>query len=642
MKTKKIPYYLLLTLLTLGASLIIGFLSFGGMYAIWPLLPLAFASFGLSVAYEGEIYLQNIKGAFQKLFKSDYLSGYLADEYLLHHFPDTDDKDCPQFFKDYEIQLRLLSKFNHKNLDKESLARKKKIEKTMSDMRKWFALQLYKKPNEKNLDNYSKYKIELQHWLAEHGQKEAIEKLAARTKTFNGVRVFSGLAGLFMGLGTTYLLVGGFATIPLLASLPFTFLSLAIVPMAIIAGAAYGFLTYNAVTDMINNDTLRKWFFKIKNNFTKENASEHKVRNIFLAVTAVSLLTLTVALTICTAGTWWTVAKTARPLFTWMGKMPAFIMGIINPIITGTSTLIFNLQNTSESLEMIDGLTRTKGNIFTKTSTSIQNAFHKLKEHENWLQLLNPARILLKLTLTPLRILFFLGHLVSIGVTSDRVPGVPEIVSALLGIISEGFEDAHYFFEQGHEHHHHKHDGHYHETKDLLKEQLQAGEGHNHEVDLPTRVLKVIFSPLYLLAALWDYTVSQRNKGSSKHILSFHEAWNKQTGQKPVENVQFESEEQQLSSEWRVEQADYRIERFKNKHLKSVFVNSKVAQEKEATLTELQDELRKDGLKHNPAAQVEEAAHYTTFQKHRFFNTQKTKTTEFLEDLAERISPPAA
>ncbi|STX52802.1 Uncharacterised protein [Legionella busanensis] len=639
MKTKKIPYYLLLTLLTLGASLIIGFLSFGGMYAILPLLPLAFASFGLSVAYEGEIYLQNIKGAFKKLFKSDYLTRYLADEFLLQHFPDTDDKDCPQFFKDYETQLKLLNKFSHKNLDKESLARKKKIEKTMSDMRKWFALQLYKKPNEADLDTYSKYKIQLQYWLARHGQQEAIEKLASRTTTFKGVRIFSALAGAFMGLGTTYLLVGGFATIPLLASLPFTFLPLAIVPMAIIAGAAYGFLTYNAVTDMINNDTLRKWFFKIKNNFTKENASEHKIRNVFLAITAVSLLALTVALTICTAGTWWTVAKTAQPLFTWMGKMPAFIMGIINPIITGTSTLIFNLQNTSESLEMIDGLTRTKGNIFTKASTSIQNAFHKLKEHENWLQLFNPARILLKLTLTPLRILLFLGHLVSIGVTSDRVPGVPEIVSALLGIISEGFEDAHYFFEQEHVHNH-KHTDHYHQTKDLLKEQLQPGEGHTHEVDLPSRVLKVVFSPLYLLAALWDYATSQRNKDGSKHALSFKEAWNKQTGQQPVENVQVTSEEQKLSLDWRVEQADYRIESFKNKHLKGVLVNSKVAQEKEAKLTALQGEVRKNGAQLNPAAQVREAAHDATYQKHRFFN-KKTTTTEFLEDLAERVSPAA-
>lgn len=49
-KPQKIPYYLFLLLLTVGASLILGFLSFGGMYALWPVLPLAFAGFALSVA----------------------------------------------------------------------------------------------------------------------------------------------------------------------------------------------------------------------------------------------------------------------------------------------------------------------------------------------------------------------------------------------------------------------------------------------------------------------------------------------------------------------------------------------------------------------------------------------------------------
>ncbi|STX27601.1 Uncharacterised protein [Legionella beliardensis] len=651
MKTKKIPYYLLLTLLTVGASLILGFLSFGGMYALMPLLPLAFASFGLSVAYEGEIYLQNIKGAFKKLFKSDYLERYIADDYLLHNFPNTADEDCPQFFKDYEIQLNLLNKFNHKNLDKESLARKGKIEKTMKDMRKWFTLQLYKKPTDVD-DNssYSQYQAALQQWLASHKQQDAIAKLATRAHVFNGVKLFSVLSGLFMGFGTTYLLVEGFATIPLLATIPAATLPFAIVPMAIVAGAAYAFLTYNAVTDMINNDTLRKWYTKLRDNFTKENASKHIVRNVFLVITAVALLGLAVALTLCTAGTWWTVAKNARPLFNWMSKIPAFVMGIINPIITGVSALIFNLQNTSESLEMIDNLTRTKGNIFKKAAHSIQESFEKLRERENWLQILNPARILLKLTITPLRIVLFLGHLISIGVTSDRVPGIPEIASAILGIISEGFEDAHYFFEQGHDHHHHKHshDDNYEHTKELLKEQLQHEEGHSHEADLPTKALKAIFAPLYLLATLWDYAAShgnssRKNAESSRRALSFTDAWHKQTGQKLIETVELTNEEPQVSQDWQVEQANYHIERFKNTHLRKVLINTDIAQEKETGLNDLQAELKTAGPDFRLAQRVKIAASNPTFTQHRFFDTSaRTETSEFLEKLADRIDSPAA
>ena len=51
---KKIPYNLVLLILTAGASLILSFLSFGGMFALMPVLSLAIAAFGLSVAYGGE------------------------------------------------------------------------------------------------------------------------------------------------------------------------------------------------------------------------------------------------------------------------------------------------------------------------------------------------------------------------------------------------------------------------------------------------------------------------------------------------------------------------------------------------------------------------------------------------------------
>ena len=46
------------------------------------------------------------------------------------------------------------------------------------------------------------------------------------------------LSALFMGLGSTYLLVNAFSAIPIIAAIPFTIWPLFIVPMAGIAGAA--------------------------------------------------------------------------------------------------------------------------------------------------------------------------------------------------------------------------------------------------------------------------------------------------------------------------------------------------------------------------------------------------------------------
>ncbi|ARG96368.1 hypothetical protein [Legionella micdadei] len=502
MKFKKIPYYLLLSLLTFGASLIIGFLSFTGMFTIVPLLSLAIGSFVLSVAYEGEIYLQNIKGALNKLlFKQDYLKHYLANDYLLQQFTcdppiiNTNAEDCPQFFKDYEAQLRLLSKFTHKRLDKESRKRKKQIEKALRDMEKWFALQLFSSDEE----NLTLYENELRNWLKDHGQEEAKALLKNRQTTFTAVKVFSTLAGIFMSLGTTYLLVEAFAALPFLAAIPFATLPAIIVPMAILAGAAYTFLIYNAVTDMINNDSLRKWYRNIRDDLKKGVTP----RNVFMAVSAIVLLTLTAALTVCTAGTWWTVAKHTRPLFSWMSKIPNLIASGI-AIITGTAQLIFNLQNTSESLELIDNATKMEESVWSKISKAFSKGFKALVQNENWLQLVNLPRLFLMATFLPLRLILFIGHLVSMAVSSDRVPGIPEIISAVLGFTSEFFEDLHYFL--GDLFHSHKHS---HDSQDLIKERLGQGHGHDHSADIPTRALKFLFTPVFAAAAGWDWLATR-------------------------------------------------------------------------------------------------------------------------------------
>lgn len=622
MKIKKIPYYLMLLLLTGGASLILGFLSFGGMYALIPLLPLAFAAFVLSVAYEGEIYLQNINGALNKLFKHKYLQRQIANEYLLAHFPeDTKANDCPQFFKDYAAQLQLLHQFSHKRLDKESKKSKKQIEKTLRDMEHWFAEQLFLRGRSQLTD----YEQELQDFLAVNKAQAARDKFNRNRIYYHLAKAFSVLAGAFMGLGTTYLLVEAFSVIPALAAIPFGLWPLAIVPMALVAGVAYGLLTYNAVTDMINNDTIRKWGRKVIDDLKKGN--------IFMPATALVLVVLALALTICTAGTWWTVAKQARPLFSWMAKMPAFIMGVINPVITGFSSVVFNLQNTSETLEMIESEVKAQENFFVRGFHRLKEGFWHVWQHENALQMLNPFRLLLKLTLAPLRIVLFLGHLISIGVTADRVPGIPQILSALLGIISEGFEDAHYFID--HEHHHHG-DHHEHDPKALLEERLSAGHSHSHEADLPTRFLKLCFAPVYLLAAGWDFVASQFN--SEKPKLKPWRALEKQLGIAEKQSVTVAEHAERPSGQWTKEQAIYRVQRFKEKHLQGSIIGYRLARQKQGALSDLQANLRLDNGEEVQKT-IGSCAQNDSINRHRFFGFgRKTRTQEFLEnELPERL-----
>ncbi|KTD52220.1 hypothetical protein Lqui_1064 [Legionella quinlivanii] len=645
MKSKKIPYYLLLLLLTVGASLILGFLSFGGMFVLWPVLPLAFGAFFLSVAYEYEIYMQNITGALGKLgFKRDYLERHLAREFLLNNFPKegAELEGGPEFFRDYKKMLQRLHALGEDPLDEAGRLKKKKIEKKLSDMEKWFAEQLFAKNDEE--EDLTPYQQELRQWLKTRGQDEVQELFTRRRLYYRLAGAFSILAGLFMGAGTTYLLVGEFAAIPLLAAIPFSMLPAFIIPMAVIAGAAYGFLTYNAITDMINNDTLRQWYIKIRDNLVKEV----NLRSLFLAVTSVLLVGLAIALTICTAGTWWTVVKNSRPLFAWMGKIPVFVMGIINPIITGLSAVFFNLENTSNTFEIIDGALKSKKSWFREFINDVKQGWAELRQKENWLQIINPFRLVINILLAPLRLILFLGHLISIGVTSDRVPGIPETVSAGLGTISELGEDWHYFFPGSHEH---KHDDF--KLKHALKDRLSAKGGHSHDNDdAPTVILKFLLSPVFLLATLYAWGASQFNNPNDqtnpREVLTFKQAWYQQTGRKAEQSEKpLQEPIEAISEEWEIEHTLYKVDNFQKKHFSSAF-NSKIVKEKTEGLDAFQKELRQLAKqrkefseecapKLNLKGKIEEEAEKSLYNKHRFFEKGDATTKTFLQELPQSV-----
>lgn len=631
---KKIPYYLILTFLTAGASLILGFLSFGGMYAIVPSLSLAFATFGLSVAYEGEIYLQNIKGAFNKLFKKNHLENYLAKEYLLKNFPkETQDRNCPEFFKDYEKQLKLLSLFDHKQLNKKSKHRKKQVEKTLSDMEKWFALHLFLAKDTPN--NSLDYSCSLQKWLENNKQEEWQALLKKRQFIFNWVKAFSLFSALFMTLGTTYLIVEAFSVIPIIAAIPFTLWPIMVLPMALIAGVAYGMLTYNTVTDLINNDTLNKWYYKIRNDLSKELTA----RTFFIATMAIFLVGIALALTVCTAGTWWTIASKTRPLFSWMEKMPNFVMGVFHPVITGVSTISFNVENIAESMDMVDAATHSP-NTFRSIYQSAVRGFAHITANENWLQILNPFRLLIKLTITPLRILLFLGHLVSYALTADRMPGVPQIVSALIAITSEGFEDAHYFLGQNKG----SRDKDIPNTNQLLEHHLSSESDHSQ--DIPSRFINMLALPLQACAAVWDYLSSQLNSSIPNETrkptaLTLKQALYKHCGIREDEEVPLSSKSSRPSKGWQAEHTGFLITKHQNKHLNKVWIGAELAEEKKKELVRLKKTvLESVSNDHSVNDLLENAKHNPVFHRHRLFaiKEEKTATQTFIEQLPRRVS----
>ncbi|MDR3501951.1 MAG: hypothetical protein P4L79_05150 [Legionella sp.] len=621
MNTKKIPYNLALILLTTGASLILGLLSFSGMFALIPVLPFAIATLVLSVAYEAEIYLQNIKGALAKLFKYNYVQNQLAKEFLLEHFPkDINHPDCPPFFVNYAaLQLKLKKAPNK--------AEKKQIKKLLKEMEQQFALQLFSDSESMPIsDDTNRLRI----WLSQQNQAVWQADFHKRRRNFQIVAAFSSLSALFMGLGSTYLIMEAFSAIPWIAVIPFAYWPFMIVPMAVVAGAAYGLLTYNTVTDLISNDTITKWFTRVHSHFKEERFS---LRNLFMASISALLVGLAIALTICTAGTWWTIATNARPLFDWMSKMPKFVMGGINPLITGLSALGFNIQNTGGTIEKLDeSIYAEETDSSTNLYDSIKETWNDLWKNKNWLQVFNPFRIIKALTITPLRIMLFIGHLASIALTADRMPGIPQIWAALIAFISEGFEDAHYFIGRGHAG---KNAGQQNAedintfTQKMLKKRLSEQGGHSHDLDIPAKILFALATPLDLLAAGWDSMA----------------AWlipvNKVEPQ-PVEPVAENPQPElnlALSENWQAEHTVALIEKHIQKHLNGVWFGTETAEKKKIELRALQQQIHRADAKDLDGI-LASAKASSAYNEHRLFahKDEKTTTQIFVEELSQRVT----
>ena len=476
-------------LLTGGASLYLGLLSLGGMYALVPLVPLAVLSFVLSVAYEGEIYLQNLTQAVKKLMKSDSLEraatkAYLKQLFDAHPrlFTSTRDSaaEYPSFFYDY---LELLQGAHHDRRQK----------KRLKDLEKMFAEMVFGE-GEKSSRVYQK---ELLDWLNKQ-EEELQPKVWTEYKGKQAILQWaialplSILAGLFSALGTTFLLFETISIVPVLAALSLNVWFVVVVPIALLAGVAYGLLTYNCTTDFMMNNPFSNWYGKIKRMWNENQASEA----IVMGVAFSALCGLAGALTICTAGTWLTIVDENSSIYGFITALPKWVMGVANPIVITLSSLAFNLQNTSASLGLFKSF-------FMAPLVAIYTLFEGIGKQvkaawtrESWLQFVNPFRFLYQILFQPLRLVLFLGHLISIGVTADRVPGFSKLFSAFLGFLAELGEDTHYFF--GHEC-----GGSGHSIEETLESHLE-GDGHNHNLDLPTRFLEISLAPLELLRRGWN------------------------------------------------------------------------------------------------------------------------------------------
>ncbi len=540
--------------LTLGASLTLGLLSFGGLYAILPVLPLGIAAFWLSTIYEGEIYSSNIRDALKKLLDKNHYKISMAETLIakIEKECQSQGKQLPSFFTDYFAQRDHCIKLKHiHNKNEEQKKKALMANKRLALMQQFFMQTLFH-----GQVNDLPYANSLHQFLQELELKDGTNKESLIKETTDKKRwirrgfYFSLASGALFGLGTMYLLLESIAHLTFI-TISVSALPYIILPLATLSGISYVFLIYNSLSDMIWNETLNNWFKELKHDIKKSSLAKASL----LVMATGLLLTLGVVLTICTAGTWWTIGKQSTRGLPFLQKIPKLVTNVLLPFFTGLAALIFTLENTKDSMDLVrhdifnDCESIEEGqSCFKESQVSIWSkawqffivslslllspitymvgeVYEQYKDENNLLQVFNPFRFALTLIEAPIQFIGFILHILSIGVTTDRIPGVSPIFSTLFSATSEGFEDLHYFF--------------------LSKK--KRDEHCNHSHDLPSQIYKVALSPLYALSALWRWPASY----FSEKPLTFKQAFALQFGwHQEAESTTNKIDLPKLSDKW--------------------------------------------------------------------------------------------
>jgi len=484
-----------------GSALSLGVLSFSGMLLLSSSAPIAFVAFFLAAAIEGTVYRQNISQALKnlndqeeaitltiakrelnkaKLFTNNiFIKDYLDQKKYLHRLEESKNKVSSGNRKianqEIEIVNRRLKDMQHaflKGLRKESI-------QSLNGLPALLNL----------LDNY------------QFESKEDIAKEISKKKKYMRLSLFIALgSGLCAGLVTIASLATFFSTIGLVGGL-----ALATgIPIVGFAAVGYMLIMYHTLADMIQNETVKKWINKLQTiiHTPKQERNAH----YYLALTGLVLLSaLSIFATLTTAGTWWYLAKAGAQLIKFLPKIAASTISIATWTFTLVPILLFNFVNALESLGKIPGLIH----------HALHGNAHELKgtwKNENVLQFINPFRILHKL----INSIFFAGHLVSIAVTSDRVPWLNPIATTVANTAMEGLTDLHYMMDEEHVHDHphpHQHNQIHDKSKKPIVDIDDPEHEHNHNGIFILSEIHIIFN---YLTAVWDWVTSKNSWKASK------------------------------------------------------------------------------------------------------------------------------
>ncbi len=559
LKKSKFLRYFATVFFTVGTIASIGFLGCSGVFLIGGSIPLAVTVFLLSGAIEETVYGKSIyKGLgrlkligpkavehFLKIELDNYLENYLKKEGL-ENLTQSENN----FLKDYYEQRKY-----YKNLKKNSSGDKnelKEAKKRLEDLRKFFCTKTIKGDLGKVGGDYINSDLALQSSLMLRRAKRRVWLLTV----FFAVSVIVGLgAGLVTAsaMSATLLALG----IVLSAGA----LSAVVWPIAILAVIGAVFLLYKNMTDFFKENTLDK---------VKE-LCKNVIQSRAKSILGLIIVSLTLFTAVATACTWWVAVKSG---FNLIPGIPFILVVVSCPILIGlnfATDLSYGMGTTSKTVRAILAIR------ISELILRLKNNFRDLRKKESFGQLINPFRITIKLINIPFKVLIFFGHVISMGITTDRLRGVPPLLVAFGCAIPEALQDASFFVEEGHDLASHDHD--------------HGGIVMSMLVWVKNIVLMASLIPIF--SGIWhwffrkeesDITLWNSIVNAIKQTCDVHEHKHNEIATEPVPA---------LSKGWREEHRPHLILSEATERLRSAKIDPKLAEKKRICLNNLMLEQEK-------------------------------------------------
>jgi hypothetical protein len=267
--------------------------------------------------------------------------------------------------------------------------------------------------------------------------------------------------------------------------------------LAALVFAGVALQLYRTLDELLQSGFFARW----KSRFTTAYENREWGKLAGLVFLSAALTALAVMLTYFTGYTNWTAAHKDYVLFEALREpIVRMVMGVLF-VLTTVKDFFFNVQNSSQTVEELLGTEKKKGAVqkFIDNCKDLMIDVADLWEKENPLQFFNIFRFAKYLFINLLYSIFFIGHLISIGVSSDQIGDISKYWAVAVATVTEFFEDLSYLLEK-------KNDPHDHDDED---------DGHNHDSNFLRLILSyIIIIPVFVLSVCacgWDLVSSKLN-----------------------------------------------------------------------------------------------------------------------------------